>query len=182
MKKTLLCFITSVCILVSLCPPSIYAAPQNIPDVNTDTITLSSSTYYDKTLAGMLGQFAGFLTGYEFIWDSNGNPREPLPDSWFSILNGPYSGNFTHGGDSSYPGYNRYWDTSVIASDDDFHIDIFNQHILAEHGPNIISKKPGALQNDQRFSSAGNTHRSPHTHRQPTPSVVYTIPAESNPL
>ena len=31
---------------------------------------------------------------------------------------------FTHAGDATYPGYNRFWEEGVVASDDDYHIDI----------------------------------------------------------
>lgn len=131
MKKRIVSIVVLCCILLSM-------LPENVNAIETiSTTSLSADTYYDKTLAGMLGHFAGFLTGYEFVWDSNGDPAEPLPDSYFSILGGPYSGNFTYGGDETYPGYDRFWANGVIASDDDFHVDIFNQHILSEHGPNV---------------------------------------------
>ena len=131
MKKRIVSIVIICCIMLSMLPASASATE------TISTTSLSADTYYDKTLAGMLGHFAGFLTGYEFVWDSNGNPADPLPDSYYSILGGPYSGNFTYAGDPNYPGYDRFWANGVIASDDDFHVDIFNQHILAEHGPNI---------------------------------------------
>lgn len=99
--------------------------------------TMTSSEYTDKTLAGLLGHFAGFLTGYEFVRNEDGSPRSPLPESWFSIINGSYAGNYTYAGDAHYPGYQRFWGSSIVASDDDYHIDIFNQHILKEHGANV---------------------------------------------
>ena len=131
MSKRIISVITLCCILLTVFPVDVCAIE------TTSTVSISADTYYDKTLAGMLGHFAGFLSGYEFVWDSNGNPTNPLPDSYFSILGGPYSGNFTYAGDPNYPGYDRFWENGVIASDDDFHVDIFNQHILAEHGPNV---------------------------------------------
>lgn len=104
---------------------------------NTTQTTITSTEYADKTLAGLLGHFAGFLSGYEFVWNDDGSPRSPLPENWFSILNGPYAGNYTYAGDSQYPGYQRFWEDGIVASDDDYHIDIFNQHILNKHGPNV---------------------------------------------
>ena len=136
--KRFFALLSVCCILVSICPNTSLAASDSITSDNTSSaLTLTAASYRDKTLAGMLGHFGGFLTGYEFVWDETGQPYSPLPDEWFSVLNGPYSGNFTHAGDATYPGYNRFWEEGVVASDDDYHIDIFNQHILAEHGPNV---------------------------------------------
>ena len=129
MKRRAICILVILCMLLSLAPAA--------HATNEVMYSLTSESYYDKTLAGVLGHISGFLTGYEFVWEADGSPASPLPDEWFSLLNGPYSGNYVHAGDPSYPGYDRYWDTGVIASDDDYHIDIFNQHILAEHGPNV---------------------------------------------
>jgi len=98
--------------------------------------SLAESSYYDKTLAGLLGHIAGFLSGYEFV-NQGGSPASPLPDSWFSAVNGPYSGNYTYAGDPNYPGYDRLFENGVVGTDDDYHIDFFNQHILAKHGPNV---------------------------------------------
>jgi hypothetical protein len=39
-------------------------------------LTISAETYYDKTLAAILGQIGGFLSGYEFV------TNEPMPDEW----------------------------------------------------------------------------------------------------
>ena len=57
--------------------------------------TISKEEYYNKTLAGVLGQVAGFLSGYEFVWDG-ADPRLGMPESWFEFLNGPCAGNYTH--------------------------------------------------------------------------------------
>jgi len=98
---------------------------------------IPKDVYYDKTLAGILGHIAGFLSGYEFVTNVDGAPRFPLPDSWFDLCNGPYAGNYTYGGNPTYPGYNRLFGTGRIGSDDDYHIDFFNQHILDIHGPYV---------------------------------------------
>ena len=50
--------------------------------------TLSKEVYVNKTLGGLLGQFAGFLSGYEFArW----NNMTGLDESWFEFCNGPYA-------------------------------------------------------------------------------------------
>lgn len=129
-KKRLISLLLLVAIIASL-------SCNVIASSNTTQTVLTSSDYSDKTLAGLLGHFAGFLTGYEFVWNEDGSPRSPLPDNWFSILDGPYAGNYAYAGDSEYPGYQRFWDDGIVASDDDYHIDIFNQHIIKEHGANV---------------------------------------------
>lgn len=94
------------------------------------SLQLSKSDYYDKTLAGIIGQVGGVLTGYEFI------SEDPLPDEWFGWIKGPYSGR------SNY--IVQEWNERIfeergggIGSDDDYHIDFFNQHILDVHGPGV---------------------------------------------
>ncbi len=102
------------------------------PEVKT--ITLSKEEYYNKTLGGLLGQFAGFLSGYEFVWDGP-DPYVGMPSDWFEFLNGPYAGNFEHY--VMNPRADRLRDMGGVPSvwsDDDFHIDIFNQTIMDEYG------------------------------------------------
>ena len=106
--------------------------------------TISKDEYYNKTLAGVLGQMAGFLSGYEFVWDGP-DPRLGMPEEWFEFLNGPCSGNYTHfhpGAGSLEQNHNRYDRLRLneatgryeVYGDDDFHIDFFNQLILKEYG------------------------------------------------
>jgi len=106
-------------------------------------ITISKEAYYDKTLAGLIAQPAGVLTGYEFVWTNDGRPYLAMPDSWFDLVNGPYAGNFEHF-DPNWSAYNRLLSVGApvgddaytrIGGDDDYHIDIFNQLILKECGP-----------------------------------------------
>ena len=56
------------------------------------TATLSKAVYADKTLAGIIGEVGGFLSGYEF---SSAEPYA-LPDEWFEASNGPYAGSFKY--------------------------------------------------------------------------------------
>ncbi|WP_433364239.1 CBM35 domain-containing protein [Actinoplanes sp. CA-142083] len=100
------------------------------------TVTLNRATYRDKTLAAILGQVGGVLTGYEY------KSQSPEPtDACFAPAAGPYSGDapascWTPNG---YPGYDRlgapHFTADQTGSDDDYHIDFFDQLILAEHGP-----------------------------------------------
>ena len=77
--------------------------------VETETKEISKDEYFNKTLGGLLGQFAGFLSGYEFVWDGGGLPYIGMPESWFDFLNGPYAGNYTHYYPGSYAqGNNKY--------------------------------------------------------------------------
>lgn len=97
--------------------------------------TIDKDTYRKKALGGILGQIAGFLSGYEFVWAS-GVPLVGLNFDWYEFLNGPYAGNFSHF-HASTPGYDRHqyvdgvWE---VWSDDDFHIDFFNQLTMKEYG------------------------------------------------
>lgn len=111
-------------------------------NVKTETKEISKDEYYNKTLAGLLGQFAGFLSGYEFVFYGS-EPYVGMPESWFEFLNGPYAGNYTHYHPGSYAlGNNKYDRLKVndstgryeVWSDDDYHIDIFNQTILKDYG------------------------------------------------
>ncbi|WP_162515261.1 ADP-ribosylglycohydrolase family protein [Paenibacillus pinistramenti] len=93
--------------------------------------SISKEVYYDKTLAGIIGQVGGVLTGYEFV------SEDPLPDEWFGWIEGPYSGSSAY---IQQPQNDRLFEDrgqAVIGSDDDYHIDFFNQHILDVHGPNV---------------------------------------------
>jgi hypothetical protein len=112
---------------------------------------LSKAEYHAKALGGLLGQFAGLLSGYEFVKDGP-DPKVGMPESWFSFLDGPYAGNYAH----FYPGdyatgnnkYNRLRVDSEtglteVNSDDDYHVDILNQHILKEYGATSYAIKEG---------------------------------------
>lgn len=100
----------------------------------SDSITISKAEYLDKTLAGILGHIAGVLTGYEFVGGQA--PIVGLPDDWFSLTYGPYGGGQDKHGSA---GENRVEAAGRILSDDDYHIDFFNQHILDAHGPDTTN-------------------------------------------
>lgn len=105
--------------------------------------TLSKEVYVNKTLGGLLGQFAGFLSGYEFArW----NNMVGYDESWFDFCNGPYAGNFTNFTPPDPERYDRLRDDpntglSTVWSDDDFHLDIFNQYIMKELGTSSYAIK-----------------------------------------
>ena len=135
MKKIyLLSSLLTISLLLAGCQTKQEEPGPKIEPPETRTITLSKSEYYNKTLGGLLGQFAGFLSGYEFV--KNGpDPYVGLPEEWFEFIHGPYAGNFEHFVMSAranrlreYGGYPSVW------SDDDYHIDIFNQTIIDEYG------------------------------------------------
>ncbi|MBB5874524.1 hypothetical protein F4553_007958 [Allocatelliglobosispora scoriae] len=100
------------------------------------TLTLTRADYRDKTLAALLGQVGGVLTGFEYK-----SPSPEPTDVCFQPTYGPYSGDaplscWTPNG---YPGYDRlgapHFAAAETGSDDDYHIDLFNQLILSDHGP-----------------------------------------------
>ncbi len=93
---------------------------------------ISIEEYKDKTLAGHLAQYIGFLSGYEFARDSSGNPRVAMPDSWFEICNGPYAepnSRNKHGDKLLKNDETGLWE---VWNDDDFSIDILNQYLIAD--------------------------------------------------
>jgi hypothetical protein len=105
------------------------------------TLTISKSSYLDKTLAGILGQVGGVVTGYEYK-----QTTAMTDESCFRPAYGPYSGDapascWTPNG---YPGYDRVgapnFASNEVGSDDDYHIDFFNQHILAAHGADTTAQ------------------------------------------
>jgi hypothetical protein len=115
-----LTFVCAVCVLLT---GSIALAQ---PD--PASLSLDADTYYDKTLAGILGQVGGFLSGYEFV------TAEALPDEWFRLTYGPYSGDSPFHAVTDYPGYDRLFEDGRVGSDDDYHVDFFNQLILERYG------------------------------------------------
>lgn len=119
--------------------------------VKNENKEISKDEYFNKTLGGLLGQFAGFLSGYEFVWTAGG-AYLGLPEEWFDFLNGPYAGNYTHYWPGSYAeGNNKYDRLKVnpdtgrneVWSDDDFHVDIFNQTVIKEFGTTSYGLKEG---------------------------------------
>ena len=136
MKKIhLLSSLLAVSLLITGCKSNHQEKPgPKIEPPETREITLSKADYYNKTLGGLLGQFAGFLSGYEFVWNGP-DPYVGMPEEWFDFINGPYAGNFEHYVMSARA--NRLRDMGGVPSvwsDDDFHIDIFNQTIMDEYG------------------------------------------------
>lgn len=142
-KKTL---ITSLCICSLLAACNSTSTPSDkdafYNDVTIENKEITKEEYVNKTLAGLLGQFSGFLSGYEFVYSGSG-PYIGMPEDWFDFINGPYAGNYEHYWPGSYAeGNNRYDRLKInaetgryeVASDDDYHMDIFNQTIMKEFG------------------------------------------------
>ncbi|WP_299251916.1 carbohydrate-binding protein [uncultured Cytophaga sp.] len=116
--------------------------------VFSQTKTLTKEQYRDKTLAMVLGSIGGVLTGYEYLNYYNTPdgfykpgatmrlPKEPilgLPEDWFILMNGTLGG-------TTKDEYNYApWIAGKgrINSDDDQHIDFFNQYLLNQHGLSI---------------------------------------------
>lgn len=145
MRRFLPLFLASFTLLASCARPGSSSNDVSNPPVASsvpvviETKEIRKDEYRNKTLGGLLGQMAGFLSGYEFVWDGP-LPRLVLPEHWFSFCYGPYAGNYQYyepSGDTNT--YNRLKNTGLhgekeIASDDDYHLDIFNQTIIDEYG------------------------------------------------
>jgi len=99
--------------------------------------------YRDKTTAGFVSQLVGMLSGYEYVRLANDRCRVAMPEEWFSLCNGPYAGNDAHTFQMDKLLLNK--DTGILEVwiDDDFSVDIFNQHALekmyTEYGT-VVSK------------------------------------------
>ncbi len=93
---------------------------------------ISIEEYKDRTLAGHIAQYVGFLSGYEFARDSAGNIRIGMPDSWFEICNGPYAEPNPRNKHADKLLKNEETGLWEVWNDDDFSIDILNQYIIAD--------------------------------------------------
>ncbi len=102
--------------------------PQDLSNYNV----LPVERYLDKTKLGFLSQLVGFLSGYEFATGADGNPIIAMADSYFEMCNGPYADYKSINPRTDKLLYNEesgLWETY---NDDDFSIDILNQHILRD--------------------------------------------------
>ncbi|MBQ2862903.1 MAG: hypothetical protein IJE84_01890, partial [Clostridia bacterium] len=105
----------------------------DIDKINLDDYyTIRIEDYLDKTMAGHIAQYVGFLSGYEFARDSSGNPRVGMPDSWFEICNGPYADPNPRNKHADKLLMNEETGLWEVWNDDDFSIDILNQYIIAD--------------------------------------------------
>lgn len=116
--------------------------------VHAQNKIISRATYRDKTLAMVIGSIGGALTGYEYLnhYDTQNGyftlgatrsvPKMPLlglPDSWFILMNGTLGG--TTKDEYNYAPWIE--GKGKINSDDDQHIDFFNQYLLNKYGLGI---------------------------------------------
>lgn len=146
MKKKILFLLTFLMIGCGNSTSEIVDNKNKFYDVEITKKEISKDEYLNKTLGGLLGQFVGFLSGYEFVF-RGAEPYVGMPLEWFSFINGPYAGNFTHYTPSGFNDcynrlvYNNEINMYEVWSDDDFHIDIFNQLIIDEFGTNSYAIK-----------------------------------------
>ena len=146
MKKKILFLLTFLMIGCGNSTSEIVDNKNKFYDVEITKKEISKDEYLNKTLGGLLGQFVGFLSGYEFVF-RGAEPYVGMPLEWFSFINGPYAGNFTHYTPSGFNDcynrlvYNNETNMYEVWSDDDFHIDIFNQLIIDEFGTNSYAIK-----------------------------------------
>ena len=93
---------------------------------------ISIKDYEDKTFAGLMAQFTGFLSGYEFAKASDGTARLAMPDSWFELCNGPYAEYNSKNVHEDKHKFNNATGIWEVWNDDDFSIDVLNQYILRD--------------------------------------------------
>ncbi|MBQ8837294.1 MAG: S-layer homology domain-containing protein [Clostridia bacterium] len=93
---------------------------------------ISVEEYKDKTFAGLMAQFTGFLSGYEFAQASDGTARLAMADSWFELCNGPYAEYNSRNVHEDKHKYNESAGIWEVWNDDDFSIDVLNQYILRD--------------------------------------------------
>ena len=88
---------------------------------------ISKDEYLDKTTAAFLGQLAGFLSGHEFAKGTDGKCLVAMPDERYVYLGGPYAV-------GARPKHIYNEDTGLweVWFDDDFSVDVVNQHILSD--------------------------------------------------
>ncbi len=122
---------TEAPVVTTAAPVVTTAAPVDLPKPEGYNV-LSIEEYEDKTMAGFMAQLVGFLSGYEFVKNSDGSPRIAMPDNWFELCNGPYA---------EYNSRNKHGDKLLknektglweVWNDDDFSIDVLNQYILRD--------------------------------------------------
>ncbi|WP_410813926.1 CBM35 domain-containing protein [Micromonospora sp. 067-2] len=124
----------SLALVLSVAAVVPVAAPPSPAQAATATITRAA--YRDKTLAAILGQVGGVLTGFEYK-----SPNPESTDTCFTPTYGPYSGDAPAScwTPNNYPGYDRlgapHFASNETGSDDDYHVDFLDQLILANHGP-----------------------------------------------
>lgn len=115
--------------------------------VFAQTKTLTKAEYRDKTLAMVLGSIAGVATGYEYLnhFDTPDGfykpgatqsvPKMPLlglPEDWYIPMNGTLGGTT-----KDEHNYGSWFRGGKMYSDDDQHIDFFNQFLLNQYGASI---------------------------------------------
>ena len=100
--------------------------------VAEDFRKISKREYIDKTTAGFLSQIVGFLSGFEFVTVSPKRFRVAMPDDWFQYLKGPYADPNPHKHHTDKHLYNEETGMWEVWFDDDFSVDIVNQHIISD--------------------------------------------------
>ncbi|MBE6641131.1 MAG: S-layer homology domain-containing protein [Ruminococcaceae bacterium] len=93
---------------------------------------LPIATYEDKTKAGLLAQFVGFTSGYEFVQNSDGSATLSMPDEWFELCNGPFAEPNAHSKREDKLLRNKETGLWELWSDDDYSIDILDQYMLRD--------------------------------------------------
>ena len=110
-------------------PVTIDTSEPVFPD---DYNVISIEEYRDKTLCGFLSQMVGFLSGYEFVANSDGTARVAMPDSWFEMCNGPYAEHNSKNVHEDKLRFNEETGLWQVWIDDDYSIDILDQYLMRD--------------------------------------------------
>lgn len=102
------------------------------------TVTAKKADLRDKILGGWVGHILGYGSGFEYVWDGP-EPMVGIDDRYWepngTIAAGTLGTNYYQLGPYD-PSYKRVSKGRAV-SDDDIHIDLFNQWIFEKLGPNV---------------------------------------------
>lgn len=98
------------------------------PEAGGEYRVISVEDWLDKTTSGLIAQFVGTLSGYEFWRGEDGKLLVGMPDDWFELCNGPYAK--PEKGEKLR--LNEETGIMEVWTDDDYHVDILNQYLLAD--------------------------------------------------
>lgn len=111
----------------------------NTYQVETKEVQVEKDDLRNRVMGGWAGHVIGNLSGYEYVWTEGGQPLIAMEDKYWEpdgqVLSGTLGFNILKHGPYE-PYYTRILEGKV-KSDDDIHIDLFNQWILNEYGPNV---------------------------------------------
>lgn len=107
--------------------------------VETEEMIVSKSQLRDKVMGGWIGHVIGLGSGFEYVCDDDGQPMIAIDDKYWEpegqVCSGTLGANPLQLGpyDETYQRVSQ----GMVKSDDDILVDVFNQSIFDEYGPNV---------------------------------------------